>query len=169
MIWRLMFVLMAVAVAGSAAAQQATLHDPLLDHMAGTWVAEGTIAGKPTTHDITGEWVLKHQYLRLHEVSREKDADGKPFYEAMIFIGWDQTQKAYAAVWLDDYGDVAPQSLANATRTGEAMPFVFKDPDGSITRTTMTYLPGADRWTWTIDEDDKGKTTSFARLMLRRP
>ena len=33
-----------------------------------------------TTHDIVVEWIVGHQYLRFHEVSREKD-DGqrRPF------------------------------------------------------------------------------------------
>ena len=169
MIQRLMFVLIVAALAGPAMAQQATFHDELLDHLAGAWVAEGTIAGKPTKHDVTGEWVLQHQYLRLHEVSRETASDGRPIYEAMIFIAWDGPTETYALVWLDDYGDVSRQSLANAVRAGDALPFVFYDIDGGKTRTTMTYLPAADRWTWTIDEDSHGGSTAFARVTLRRP
>ena len=49
----------------------------------------GTIARKDTTHDIVSEWVLGHQYLRIHERSREKDGKGQPQYEAIVFIGWD--------------------------------------------------------------------------------
>ena len=52
---------------------------------------------------------------------------------------------------------------------GDALPFVFYDIDGGVTRTTMTYLPAADRWTWTIDEDGHGGSTAFARVTLRRP
>ena len=152
-----------------AVAQQATFRDPLVEHMQGAWVMEGTIAGKPTVHDVTGEWVLQHQYMRLHEVSRERKPDGQPAYEAMIFIAWDGPTNSYGLVWLDDFGDVSRQSLANATRTGQALPFVFHNIDGGATRTTFTYLPAGDRWTWTIDEDDHGKTTSFARVTLHRP
>jgi hypothetical protein len=61
-----------LVLVGIAGAQQPTFHDALLDHLAGSWVLQGTIAGRPTTHDITAEWVLAHQYLRLQEVSREK-------------------------------------------------------------------------------------------------
>ena len=56
----------------------------LLDHFAGQWVLQGTIAGKQTTHNVQADWVLKREYLRLHEVSREKDAKGDPAYEAMV-------------------------------------------------------------------------------------
>ena len=69
----------------AAAAQQPTLASPLLDHLAGHWVLRGTIAGKPTTHDVDAEWVIQHQYLRLHEVSQEQNAKRQPQYEAMIF------------------------------------------------------------------------------------
>jgi hypothetical protein len=162
-------ILAALALAGPAAAQQATFHDPLVEHMQGQWVMEGTIAGKPTVHDVTGEWVLGHQYMRLHEVSRDKKADGQPGYEAMIFIAWDGPTGTYALVWLDDYGDVSRQSLANATRAGQALPFVFYDLDGGVTHTTMTYLPDTDRWTWTIDEDVHGGSNAFARVTLHRP
>ena len=158
-----------LALSGPAAAQQATFHDPLIEHMQGPWVMEGTIAGKTTIHDVTGDWVLEHQYMRLHEVSRDRKPDGEPAYEAMIFIAWDGPTNSYGLVWLDDYGDVSRQSLANATRAGQALPFVFHNIDGGATRTTFTYQPDADRWTWTIDEDDHGKTTSFARVTLHRP
>jgi hypothetical protein len=161
--------LIVLALAGPAAAQQATFRDPLVEHMQGSWVMEGTIAGKPTIHDVTGEWVLEHQYMRLHEVSRDKKPDGQPGYEAMIFIAWDGPTKSYSLVWLDDFGDVSRQSLANSTRAGDALPFVFHNIDGSTTRTTFTYLPDADRWTWTIDEDDHGKSTAFARVTPHRP
>jgi hypothetical protein len=30
----------------------------LLDHLAGQWILQGTIAGKRTTHDVQVEWVL---------------------------------------------------------------------------------------------------------------
>ena len=60
-----------------AAAQEPTFQDPLLDHLIGNWVLQGTIAGSQTTHDIVSEWVLGHQYVRLHETSREKNAKGQ--------------------------------------------------------------------------------------------
>jgi len=64
--------------------QQPTFHDQLLDHLPGNWVLQGTIAGKDTTHDVTAEWVLGHQYVRIHEVSREKNSQGLPAHEAMV-------------------------------------------------------------------------------------
>jgi hypothetical protein len=65
-----------LVVSFSASAQQPALHGPLLDNMIGSWVLQGTIDGKETTHDIDAEWVLNSGYVRLHEVSREMNASG---------------------------------------------------------------------------------------------
>src|SRR6266568_5078473 len=70
----------------SVSAQEPARKDPLLDHLAGNWILQGTIAGHETTHDIESEWVLNHEYLRIHEASREKNAQGQPAYEAIVFI-----------------------------------------------------------------------------------
>jgi hypothetical protein len=67
----------------------------LLDRLAGQWVLQGTIAGKQTTHDVQVGWVLKREYLRLHEISREKDAKGDPAYEAIVFVSWDPKTQEY--------------------------------------------------------------------------
>lgn len=58
----------------------------LLDHLAGNWVLRGKIAGKQTTHDVQGHWILRHEYLELHEISREKNSQGEPAYEATILV-----------------------------------------------------------------------------------
>ena len=61
-----------------ARAQQPAFQDALLDRLAGRWVLTGTIAGKPTTHDVVAEWVMEDQYLRIHEVSRELNPKSEP-------------------------------------------------------------------------------------------
>jgi len=62
----------------SASAQEPIRKDPLLDRLTGSWIFQGTIAGHETTHDIESEWVLSHEYLRLHETSREKNVQANP-------------------------------------------------------------------------------------------
>lgn len=57
--------------------------------MTGHWVLTGTIGKAQTTHDVDVDWVLNRQYIRIHEVSREKDAGGGPAYEAWIYLVWD--------------------------------------------------------------------------------
>lgn len=157
-----------LAFASAAAAEQPTLQDALLDKLQGAWVITGTIAGEETTDDLTVEWVNQHQYFRLHEVSRGRRPNGRPRYEATVYIGRNQPVAKYGIVWLDDFGGLSNQSIGLAAKVENQLPFVFTNPDGSFTRTTMTYKPEAKGWTWTIDEDRAGKLSRFAALTLAR-
>lgn len=159
----LMFILTAALSFG----QQPTFHDPLLNHFVGHWVLQGTIAGQQTTHDIAVEWVLGHQYVRIHEISREKNAHGRPAYEAMVFVGWDQPADEYVCAWLDVYGGISSSSIGHAKRSGDEIPFLFKDKDG-VFHTTFTYDKKTDHWTWRMDSEQKGLTKPFARVTLTR-
>jgi hypothetical protein len=151
-------------------AQPATFQDPLLDRMVGTWVLQGTIAGKQTTHDIVCDWVLGHLYLRFDEISREKNAAGRPEYEAIVFIGWDEKTKDYACLWLDNTGGggLAAQAIGHGRRVGDEIGFLFKDADGSLFHTTFAYDRGADTWQWRMDGEEGGKPQPFARVLLTR-
>ena len=124
--------------------------DPLLDHMIGKWVLQGTIAGRNTTHDVVAEWVLGHQYMRLQEVSQEKDARNQPAHEAIIFIGWDPQSSQYTCLWLDNTAawDFTSQGIGRAKRSGDGMTFRFESKDGSSANTTLSYDKNADAWQW---------------------
>lgn len=65
-------------------AQHATSTQTLFEHLAGHWVLRGVIGGKQTVHDVDADLVLNRGYVRLHEVSREKNANGAPAYEAFV-------------------------------------------------------------------------------------
>ncbi len=151
-------------------AQVPSFQDPLLDHLVGTWVLRGTIGGSETTHDIDAEWVLGHQYVRLHEVSREKDAQGRPAYEAIVFIGWDEPSSGYACLWLDSTGGggLKGEAIGHAKRSGDEIPFLFRAGDGSLFHTTFVYCAELDVWDWLMDGEDGGKLQPFARVRLTR-
>ncbi len=159
-----------VLVSFSALAQQTTFQDPLLDHLIGKWILQGTIDGKATTHDIAADWVLDHQYVRLSEVSREKNAKGQAEYEAIVFIGWDQPASQYACLWLDSTGGggLTGQAIGHAKRGGDEIAFLFKGADGSLFHTTFAYSKGADTWQWSMDGEEGGKLQPFARVKLTR-
>lgn len=166
----LMIIGLAIFVSGSAAARPATFQDPVLDRMIGTWVLRGTIGGQETTHDVVVDWVLGHEYVRLHEVSREKDARGQAAYEAIVFIGWDQPSGEYACLWLDSTGGggLTGQAIAHARRGGDEIAFLFKGADGSLFHTTFAYDNGTDAWRWLMDGEEGGKLQPFARVRLTR-
>jgi hypothetical protein len=154
----------------SVSAQQTTFQDSLLDHFIGKWVLQGTIAGKETTHDVAAEWVLGHQYLQFHEISREKDSTGAALYEAIVFIGWDQPSDQYACLWLDvtGGGGLSPQAIGCAKRSKGTIAFVFKVNDGSLFHTTFLYNQDTDTWQWLMDGEENGKMLPFARVVLTK-
>ncbi len=149
---------------------QSAFRDPLLDRMVGNWILEGTIEGKPTTHEVAVEWVLGHQYLRIHEVSREKDSKGQAAYEAIVFLGWDERSKEYACLWLDNTGGggLTGQAIGHAKRGGNEMAFLFKAGSGNLFHTTFVYDKGTNTWQWIMDGEEAGKLQPFARLNLRK-
>jgi hypothetical protein len=151
------------------ASAQSAFVDPLLDRMVGNWVMEGTIDGKATTHDVAVEWVLGHQYARIHEVSREKDAGGQAAYEAIVFLGWDPPSSEYACLWLDNTGGggLTGQAIGHAKRGGNKMAFLFKI-GASLFHTTFICDNDTGTWQWVMDGEEAGKLQPFARLKLRR-
>ncbi len=159
-----------VLIAFPALAQPAALQDALLDHMVGKWVLQGTIGRENTTHDIESEWVLGHQYLRVQEASREKDARNQPSYDAIIIIGWDPQSSQYNCLWLDNTGpwDFTSQAIGHGKRNGDAITFRFASNDVSSVNTTFSYDKIADAWQWSIDNETGGKIQPFARVRLTR-
>jgi hypothetical protein len=159
----------------SASAQEPTHKDPLLDRLAGSWIVQGTIAGHEATHDIESEWVLNHEYVRLHEASREKNTQGQPAYEAIVFIEWNESSNEYRCLWLDSTGGGGLSApIAQGKRGNDEITFLFRDKDDkdknneSGVHTTFAYSKGTDTWSWLIDNASGGKLTPFARLKLTR-
>jgi hypothetical protein len=145
--------------------------DFLMDKMSGEWVMTGTIDEKEVTHDVNVDCILNRQYLRIHEVSREKDADGQPEYEAWIHIAWDKENAEYVVMWLDNTAttNFSPEGVGHGKPDGDRIPFVWKSADGSGIHNTFKYDRASETWTWEIDNVDKSeKVSPFARLTLKR-
>jgi hypothetical protein len=155
---------------GSLSAQGPGLQDPLLDRMIGEWVMQGQIAGDQVTHDITFEWILQHNYVRMTERSRELEPDGRPSYEAMVIIGEDPHSDGYAAMWLDitGTGGLTGDGLGHATAVGDSIPFLFHFPDGSRWHTIFVYRRATDQWTWVMHGEGKAESDPFAKVTLTR-
>ena len=165
-LWMLVALLMGAILL--AVAQQPAASDPMLDAMTGKWVLTGTIVGKPTTHDVEADWVLNHQFVRIHEVSREKTAAGQPQYDAWVFVGWDDAQKLYVIHWLDVYGG-GYSGRGKGKRDGDSIPFVFHyENDNADFHTTFVWDEKTKTWQWNMDGEKDGKLRPFARLTLKR-
>ena len=144
--------------------------DQLLDRFTGKWVLQGTIAGKETTHDIDSEWVLDHEYLTFHEISREKNQNRQPAYEAIVFIGWDEASSQYSCLWLDTTGGggLSARAIGHGKRSGDEIAFLFNDDDGSVFHTTFAYHESTGLWQWLMDGESNGKLKPFARVTLTK-
>jgi len=64
--------------------------------------------------------------FRIHELSREKDADGEPAYEAWIHIAWDEEKAEYVVMWLGNTAttNFTPEGVRLAKPDGDRLPFV---------------------------------------------
>ena len=147
------------------------MNDPFLERLSGTWVLRGTLAGKDRTHDVTAEWILGRAYLRLHEVSREKNDQGQSEYEAVVLIGWDAAAAEYQCLWLDSTGGggLSAEGIAHGKRSGDTIPFLFKARDGSLSfNNTFSYDKDQDSWMWQMDNIQDGKPSPFGRVRLTR-
>jgi len=154
---RLLLLALCGITAVSVGAESPAGDDLWLSRLVGHCLLEGRIAGKNTTHDVDAEWVLNHLYVRLHEVSREKDSRGRAAYEAIVYVTWSAAVGEYAVLWLDTAasGGFAAEGIGRAKPEGESLPFVFKDAHGEVSfKNTFAYARrptrGSGSWTtWT--------------------
>ena len=144
--------------------------DSVFDRLIGQWVLRGTIARQTTTHDVTFEWMLGREYVRMHEVSREKTSTGTPTYEAVVLFGRDPRSGEYACLWMDNTAATAfdPAGVGRGSVAGDSIPFVFRYSDTASFHTTFVYNRGADSWRWNMDNDSSGVRRPFARVTLTR-
>jgi hypothetical protein len=157
-----------IAASIVATAQTPAWHDDLVDRMVGDWKMEGPVMGKTGHHDVQAEWVLSHQFLRIHE----KTAAGAPAdehkYEATWFLGYDPVSDRYVLHLLDVFGARFSETLGYGTRDGDAIQFIFEYPDGPF-HTTFRWSAQKNSWEWLMEQKNKeGKWTSFANLTLTR-
>ncbi len=140
-------------------------HDELLENLAGDWKLTRKIRGQSVQNTARAEWVLNHQFMRLHM----KDVSNPPNYEAMVFIGYDYTSERYVAHWIDVFGGRSSETLGYGTRSGNAIKFVFDYPDGPF-HNTFLWNPETKTWNFLMQRKDKtGKWQVFAEDSLRRP
>ena len=144
--------------------------DSVFDRLIGNWVLSGTIARQQTTHDVTFEWMLGREYVKMHEVSREKAPNGGPAYEAVVLFARDPRSGEYACMWLDNTGVSAFEQagVGRGAVKGDSIPFLFRYTATDLFHTTFVYDRKQDTWQWHMDNDSSGVRRPFARVILRR-
>lgn len=169
----LLFVFLAIPGGSGNAQDQAPpldgpkqiFHDELLDKMVGSWDLTGKIMGQTANHSVAASWVLNHQFFRIHEADAGAARD-EIKYEAMVFVGYDNTSERYVAHWLDVYGGRFSETLGYGHRSGDSIEFVFEYPDGPF-HTTFSWKPDTKTWQWQMRTKDKaGKWVLFGDMSL---
>ena len=144
----------------------ASWRDDLVDHVAGTWIMTGTVMGKAAHHEVQAEWVLNHQFLRIHEKTMATAPKDEHAYEAIWFLGYDSGKKQYVMHLMDIFGAPYSETLGYGAREGDEIRFVFDYPDGPF-HTTFRWNSAHNTWQWLMEQKDKsGKWAPFADLTL---
>jgi len=164
----LLFVLTLVVGNSGAQGPPPEWHDDLAEHMVGVWKLEGQVMGRPAHHEVQAEWVLNHQFLRIHEKTSASAPLLERRYEALWFVGYDSISDRYVVHLLDLFGARFSETLGYGSRDGNTIRFVFEYPDGPF-HTTYRWSPQPDTWQWLLEEKNKdGKWITFADLRLTR-
>jgi hypothetical protein len=137
--------------------------DDFIENLTGEWKLTRKIRGKKVENTLKAEWVLNHQFLKLHM----KDVADPPAYEALVLIGYAHGDKKYVAHWCDTYGGKF-SAVGYGKRSGDAITFEFQYEDGPFYN-TFTWDAKAKGWTFRMESQGKdGKRVLFAEDSLRR-
>jgi len=164
----LVVLLVALTSVPSIAQASAEWRDDLADHLTGTWKIDGQVLGREAHHEVNAEWVLNHQFLRIHEKTAATAPASENRYEAFWFLGYDPVSERYVLHLLDIFGGRFSETLGYGTRNGNEIRFVFEYPDGPF-HTAFRWFPEKSTWQWLLEQKDKdGKWTTFADFKLTR-
>jgi hypothetical protein len=159
---------LAASFLASAQSPPSEWHDDLLDHLLGRWDMNGTVLGRDAHHALEAEWILNHQFLRIHEKTRADAPKSEQPYDALWFLGYDSVSDRYVLHLLDTFGARYSETLGYGIRDGNSIRFVFEYPDGPF-HTAFLWSPADDSWRWKLEQKDKdGKWAPFADFHLTR-
>jgi hypothetical protein len=137
-------------------------HDKLLDNFVGKWTVAGIVHGQEFKNiDLEAEWVLNHQFLKIHEKGREIVPWLQAAYESFYYIGYDHSNKRYVAHLMNIMGsDNQVGYLLFGNRAGNEVKFISQLADpatGSFDSESFMWLPESKSWHWVCRLVNKGK------------
>lgn len=124
-------------------------HDDLLDHFVGKWAVNSTVYGRKFTLDRDAEWVMNHQYLRVHEKSHEALPRLNVPFERTFFIGYNRPSKRYVVYELSVHGidnPNDPPGFAYAERSGNELKIVFRNGSEVVGVGRNIWDPASHSW-----------------------
>jgi len=155
----LLILALLLTIAFAQALPPLPLEDPFLDNFVGDWKVERKMGnGRIVESTVSGEWALKHHFIKLHYGAGEKSPD----YEALVFIGFVAADKTYVCHWLDVYGagyDALGRGKLDDKLLG--IELRWESRDAALTN-KFTFDSQAKTWTSLIRQVEKGEWKTFA-------
>ncbi len=124
-------------------------YDDLLNNFVGKWDVSATVYGQKFTLDREAEWVMDHQYLRIHEKSREVIPWLKVPFERNIFIGYNHHTNRYVVYELTVHGadgPLQPEGFSYGDRTGNELKIITRNGSEVFITQRFTWEPESKSW-----------------------
>jgi len=100
------------------------------------------VRGRDAHHVVQAEWVLKHQFLRMHEKTASDAPGTEQQYEAIWFLGYDPVSERFVLHLVDVFAARYSETLSYGSREGNRIRFVFEYPDGPFHTTDRRRTRG---------------------------
>lgn len=116
--------------------QSGSAQDALFSRLEGRWQGTGTVLEMPAAVDLTWEWTLDRQFLRLTFSNRmgPRRFEGHAYYRAL-------GKGRYRGTWFDNSGTIRP---IEATQDGDALVAAWGTADTERGETTYRLLPNGE-------------------------
>jgi hypothetical protein len=159
MLFPLILLASGLAAQTSPGVSQPPLHSELLDQLVGAWDLAGTVRGQPIHERVLVDWVLGHQFLRVHRIQFDGPA------ETVIHVGYDTVSERYVLIRLDSFNARGAETLGFGIRDGDKLQFTYEYPSGPFKE---TWAWDGKAWQFTVESKVKGAWTMFSSLTLHR-
>lgn len=151
-----------------SAGLSAEWQDDLVSHLTGKWKLEGDVMGKAAHHDVSVDWVLNRQFLRIEEKTSANAPSSERQYDSIWYLGYDAISERYVLHLMDTFGARFSETLGYGTRDGDQIRFVFEYPDGPF-HNTYRWDAKENSWRWLMEQKNKdGRWEQFGDLKLTR-
>ncbi len=153
--------MLSIAIAIVLAFVQTGTPDPMFLQLAGRWAGEGTVLNQPAKVQLSWEWTLDRQFLRLtfvNQMGTVRRFEGHAYYRAT-------SDGRYRGTWFDNSGMVRP---IEARRDGTALVATWGTAETEIGETTYRLMPDGSMEVIDRVQQKDGQWRNFGRVVVRK-
>jgi hypothetical protein len=144
------------------------MSDEFLGYLAGSWSLTGTTGSAELRQRVNARWVVQNRFLQVHFLAEVLASQGRPRYEAVYMLGYDDESQEYVLHLFDTFGASYARTLGIGVRRGDSVEFIFQYPKGQFSN---TFSWDREKGTWKMllrQRGDGGDWESFATKTLVR-